>query len=316
METFANASEVTELTMDLPVYMLMRMPHPQPAVLEELMGFLDHRMSLTEDPDAHWDLRMGNALAVLTAAGHPEALGLCAELYNWVDDASPFLQHKILRLVETAVPAAAAPTARKWIKGMHPENEFRLALVILCLRAGLVDEGLKEIVMDLWRRDPLTGARLMGISRHEAFLEHVERELTWLAPFMRYLAPADEFRARGFEQDLWAELAEAWFAIAHPRRLAPLWLDPTLLTEADDPTRVDPSAFHMRLREWQEHLDAYLMERYGADLPGTDEEWLRKLGDGPEEQRWRQRYLEARQTVLDQSTPRRRGLRLVKNPET
>jgi len=310
MDPFTSSTEITELALDLPVYMLQRMPPAVLPVQNELIAFLDHRMSLPEDDDAHWDLRMGNALAVLACAGHPDALSMCVEMYHWVEDASPFLRHKVLRLVETALdPIEFFPQARKWMRTLRRGNDLHLALTILAVRSRQLDEGLEKTVLEYWGDDPLMGAKLMSLSRHESFFDLAENELARLVPFLRYFAVDDEAGPL-FEHDLWAEMAEAWFAIAHAKRITPAWLDPELLTAG-----VDPQEIILRHREWQEHLDAFLLERFGARMPLSADEWLQKLGDSPEETLFKARFLEVKAQLEDTQTTQRRRLRLLKSPE-
>lgn len=310
MDPFSTSTEITELALDLPVYMLQRMPPATLPVQHELIAFLDHRMALLEDDDPQWDLRMGNALAVLACAGHPDALSMCVEIYHWVEDASPFLRHKVLRLVETALaPVEYFPQARKWMRTMRRGHDLHLSLTILTVRSALLDEGLEKIVLEYWEQDPLMGAKLMSLSRHETFLELAENELARLVPFLRYF-PVDDEGGALFEHDLWAEMAEAWFAIAHAKSITPAWLDPELLIAG-----LDPQEIILRHREWQEHLDAFLLERFGAQLPWSADEWLQKLGDSPEEIRFKERFLEVKTQLEHTQTTQRRGLRLLKSPE-
>jgi hypothetical protein len=307
MHAFTSAADVTNLSFDLPVYLLQHMPVVDTKTQQNLVAFLDERMAMAEDDDTLWDLRMGNALAVLACSHHPDALSFCVEIYNWVEDASPYLTHKSLRLIETAlVPSLYQGEARKWIRTLRRGQDMHLALAILCARSGSVDESLEPLILDYWGADPEVGARLMGLSKSEKFYELLNHELTWLAPFLRYLPMLENHRPLP-EHDLWAEIADAWFAIAHARKIIPVWLDPKLLISDQDPATVA-----LRHREWQEHLDAFLLERFSGALPWTADEWLKTLGETTDELRWKDRFLEAKRLHDDALHPRPRGLRLIK----
>lgn len=311
MDTPTTAEDIVALNLDLPIYMLEQMTAPGDTVLDQLIGFLDHRMALSEDPDTYWDLRMGNALAVLVTAQHPDALALCCEVYNWLEESSPFLQHKLLRLLETGLaPEKFEAPARRWLKSLKRGQDLHLPLTILVSRSGHVDEELQALILDYWKHDPPIGAHLMALTKHDVFLELVEQELTWLAPFVRYLPQLEAEQTRLMEHDMWSEMAEAWFAIAHHNRPTPAWLNPAfLLSNAEDVERVI-----VRHREWQEHLDHHLMDTFGGTLPWSSADWLANLGNAPEFARWRSRFVEA-QEVYQNNRSSRRGLRLVRNTE-
>ena len=313
MESLTTAEEIVALTIDLPVYMLEQMKRPDAAVLEGLISFLDFRMELAEDADTFWDLRIGNALAIIATAQHPDALVLCCEAYNWSEDASPYLQNKILRLIETSLePARYQVMAHRWLKSLRKGQDLHLPLSILIAKSGHIGEELKDIILDYWKNEPAIGAHLMGLSKNDVFLELIERELVWLAPFVRYLPMTDETRTRLVEHDMWAEMAEAWFAIAHHNRPTPAWLNPTFLVSKAE----DAETVLIRHREWQEHLDHHLMETFGGTLSQTPEEWLQMLGSAPEFNRWRTRFIEAQQLYVDGRIGPSRGLRLVQTTES
>lgn len=310
MDAFATSEDITSLTLDLPIYLLQQMDPVDDKTQSELVAFLDERMAMAEDEDPHWDLRMGNALAVLACAHHPDALSFCVEIHNWVEDASPYLTHKTLRLMETALsPAIYHGEALKWMRTLRRGQDMHLALSTLCVRTGSVDTNLESLILDYWTTSPEIGAHLMALSKNEKFFDLLNAELTWLAPFLRYLPMTESHRALP-EHDLWSEIADAWFAIAYAKKITPVWLDPKLLI-----TDNDPAVVSLRHREWQEHLDAFLLERFSGSLPWTSDEWLKTLGETPDEVRWKNRFLEAKHVHEAAHTPRRRELRLIKPNE-
>jgi hypothetical protein len=306
MKAFADTSEITDLTNDLPIYLLQRMPLPEPKIVNELVLFLEHRMSLAEDNDLYWDLRMSNALSVICHARHPEALAIALELFNWVDDASPFLQHKALRLLETLLDAETyAPQARRWLKGMKTDQDLYLPLLMLAARLHDGDELTRSLILDFWEKDAAVSARLMGLTQDGFFLEHLETTLAELAPFLRYLPPHEVLPPLA-QHELWSEVAEAWFAVAHAEHLTPPWLDPALLIQTNDVI-----GYNERAQEWQEQLDAHLMERFGGAMNTTEEQWLKSL----ENNDLREQFIEARQYYKDLTKTGPKRLRLV-TPET
>lgn len=306
MKAFADTSEITDLTNDLPIYLLQRMPLPEAKIVNELVQFIEHRMSLAEDNDLYWDLRMSNALSVVCHARHPEALAISLEVFNWVDDASPFLQHKVLRLLETLLDAETyAPQARRWLKGMKTDQDLYLPLLMLAARLHDNDEFTRTQILGFWDRDAAVSARLMGLTQDGFFLEHLETTLAELAPFLRYLPPHEVLPPLA-QHELWSEVAEAWFAVAHAERLTPPWLDPALLIQANDVI-----GYNERAQEWQEQLDAHLMERFGGAMNTTEEQWLKSLANSD----LREQFIEARRYYQDLTKTGPKRLRLV-TPET
>lgn len=307
MKAFTETSEITDLTSDLPLYLLQRMPLPDAKITHKLVQFLEHRMSLAEDNDLYWDLRMANALSVVCHARHAEALAISLEIFNWVEDASPFLQHKVLRLLETLLDAETfAPQARRWLKGMKPDQDLYLPLLMLAARLRDQDEFTRSLIIDFWDEDSAVAARLMGLTQDAFFLEHLETQLAQLAPFLRYL-PAIETLPPTPQHELWSEVAESWFAIAHAEKLTPPWLDPSLLIQPHDVL-----GYAERSQEWQEQLDAYLMERFGGAMNTTEEQWLKNLSD----EELRQQFIEARQYFQDLTKTGPKRLRLVTTDST
>lgn len=309
----SSSSDITAHTQDLPVYMLKHMIKPTPAVVDELMQFLDERMSLTEDHDIHWDLRMGNALAIICLSQHPNSLDLCGEIFTWVEDASPFLQQKIFRLIECALePSVHHVTGRRWLRSLSMGHPLHLPVTLLVSKSGQVDSELTDIILAYWKEEPLTAGQLMGATKNEVFLQLIERELTWLAPFVRYLAFDEETSSTSIiEHDLWSVLGEAWFSINYQSRTTPAWLTPAyVMNQLND--------FHdmfTRQQEWHEHLDVHLMDRFGANLPWSREDWIKKIDQSPEFSRWKNRFLEALQIHSEGKAPFRKGLRLVQPNE-
>lgn len=313
METLSSAKEITDLTIDLPVYMLQQMIMPEPAILEDLIQFIDERMSLLEDTDIHWEYRMGNALSVICVSQHPNSLDLCGEIHRWLEDSSIFLQQKILRLIETALnPSIHSKKVQRWLMSVNRGHPLHLPMTFLASKNGAIDETLQTNILTYWRDEPIIGAQLMGQTKNEVFLQLIERELIWLAPFVRYLGPGEEeIRSKIIEHDLWSTLGEAWFSITYQNRSIPAWLNPAfVLNEASDINEV-----LMRQQEWQEHLDMHLMEKFGADLPWSREEWLKRIDCAPEFNRWKTRFNEAMQMITPGHFTHRKGLRLVQPNE-
>lgn len=311
METLASSAEITGLQIDLPVYMLQHMTRPSDSILEELVHFLDERMGLVEDPDIHWDLRMGNALAVLCVAQHPNAVDLCGEIYAWVEDASPYLQQKIFRLIECALDAAVHhPSARRWLRSITKGHPLHFPLTLLAVKNGHLDEELQKSVLAYWEEDPAAGSTLMGASKDDVFRGLIERELTWLAPFVRYLPP-QEHAPRILEHELWVLLGEAWFNINYQGRPTPPWLNPTFVVTGVS----EMNELLARQQEWHEHLDMHLMELFGRELPWTQAEWIKALDQSPESERWKNRLLEVSPQQVKGSFPLKRTLQLVPHPE-
>lgn len=307
MKAFAETSEITDLTSDLPIYLLQRMPLPDARITQELVQFIEHRMSMAEDNDLFWDLRMSNALSVICHARHPEALAISLEVFNWVEDASPFLQHKVLRLLETLLDAQTyAPQARRWLKNMKPDQDLYLPLLMLAARLRDQDELTRSLIIDFWDEDAAVTARLMGLSQDSIFLEHLETQLAELAPFLRYLPPQEHLPLLP-QHELWSEISEAWFAVAHAEKLTPPWLDPALLIQTDDVV-----GYAERAQEWQEQLDAYLMERFGGAFQTTEEQWLKTLTN----EELRQQFLQASQHFQDLTKTGPKRLRLVTSDTT
>ena len=307
METPSSPEEITSLTIDLPVYLLQHMKKPGLNVQEGMIQFLDERMSLIEDHDIHWDLRMGNALAVLCVAQHQNSIDLCGEIYQWLEDSSPYLQQKIFRLIECGLDASIHhPAARRWLQSITPGHPLHLPLTLLVAKSGRVDETLKANILSYWKDEPLVGVQLMSATKDEVFLQLVERELTWLAPFIRYI-PLEENSSRVLEHELWIVLGEAWFNITYQSRPTPAWLNPTYVTS----NVTDINEILTRQQEWHEHLDLHLMEKFGADLPWSREEWLKKIDGSPEFNRWKNRFLEVLQVNSSGVIPFKKRLQLV-----
>lgn len=309
MESVTSAAEITTIVVDLPIYMLQHMARPSALVQEGLIQFLDDRMSMAEDDDIHWDLRMGNALGVLALCQHPNTVDLCVELFGWLEDASPYLQQKVIRILEHALtPSEHHHTARRWLRTIEFHHPLHLPLTLLASKSGVVEEDIKDIILLYWKEDPIVGAQLMGATKNEVFMQLLERELTWLAPFVRYLMIDEEKpQTRIVEHDLWTLVGEAWFTITNHHRPVPAWLNPNfILKDATDVTEV-----MNRHQEWHEHLDVFLMEKFGADLPWTRDEWLKKIDSSPEFNRWKNRFLEALQATSLGKFSTRKGLRLV-----
>lgn len=309
METLASAKEITDLNIDLPVYMLQHMNMPDPILQDELIQFLDERMAMVEDTDIHWEIRMGNALSILCVSQHPNSLDLCGEIYTWLEDSSVFLQQKIFRLIETALdPSIHFKKVQQWLSSIDRGHPLHLPFTLLASKNGDIDESLKTNILNYWSDEPIVGAQLMGHTKNEVFLQLIERELIWLAPFVRYLSPnEDDGQLKIIEHDLWSTLGEAWFNISYQNRSIPAWLNPAfVLTKASDINEV-----LMRQQEWHEHLDMHLMEKFGADLPWTREDWLKKIDTAPDFNRWKNRFLEAMQILTPSHFPHRKGLRLV-----